>query len=57
MLLLDLGLLGKLWGNPLNPNIYVMALVDQVCMHLIQNKIFTSRALVAFPSLPDIQLR
>ena len=39
MLLPDFGLLGKLWGNPLHPNVYVVALVDQVCMHLIQKKI------------------
>ena len=38
-ILSDFSILGKLWGNPLHPNINVVALVDQVCMHLIQNEI------------------
>ena len=38
-ILSELNSLGKLWGNPLDPNINVVALVDQVSMHLIQQKI------------------
>ena len=37
-ILFDFSSLGKLWGNPLHPHIYVVALVDQVCMHLVQEK-------------------
>ena len=39
MLHIDFSLLCELRGNPLHPNVYVVALVYQVCMHLNQNKI------------------
>ena len=60
-LLPNFGLLGKLWGNPLHPNIYIVALIYQVCMHLNQNKIcrlgfswYSQIPAAPNQSLPDI---
>ena len=61
MLHFDFSLLCELRGNPLHPNVYVVALVDQVCMHLIQKKIcrlyfswYSQIPAAPNQSLPDI---